>query len=101
MPVNGLFQQTQSKLWNYLYGESLLLPESPDQKSMTIRAVQTQAVNGRLTFGRINYLPNSDQRKAACDTQKLRGSRIRGRSVNLFVGISKFKAVIAVQNGEQ
>jgi len=68
---------------------------------MTIRAIQTQAVNGRLAFGGINYLPNPDQREAACDAQKSRGSQIRGNGVNLFVRISKFKTVIAVQNGKQ
>ena len=68
---------------------------------MTIRAVQTQAVNGRLAFSGINYLSDPNQREAACDAQKLRGSQTRGRSVNLFIGISKLQAVIALQNGKQ
>ena len=70
-----------------------LLAEPPDKQRVPLRAVKSNAVDGRLAFGRIDHLPNAQQRRTTVQPKQLGDIHIGRGRVNFFVGISQLHAV--------
>src|SRR5579863_3540586 len=77
------------------------LAESPDQQGVAVRSVKTQHVQGNLAFCGMNLLANAKYWRAMRNAQKPSAMSVGGCSIDFFVRVGYFEAIIALQDGKK
>src|SRR5215467_164757 len=75
--------------------------EPPNDQIVAVGAVDSEHVNQRFVFGRINNLANAEKRFAAGNVQQFGNNRVGGSGVNFFVGIAQLHLIVALDGGKE
>src|SRR6476646_5657922 len=84
-----------------LYCKCASLSEPSNHQLVPVRPIEAKHVHNRSAFGRINKLPDAQQRVAPQHAQQISSSRIGRRSIHFFVGVTKLDLVLSFKDFEK